>query len=117
MSSDYRPRLVADQSLPYLAGLLDAVADVTYLPSQEISRERLIEEKAEGLLIRSVTRCNQSLLEGTLGKYPHYPVSYGSGIAARGVVPQDTMGGAVISINMVKSGCGGRYGANHSALK
>ncbi len=65
MSSDYRPRLVADQSLPYLAGLLDAVADVTYLPSQEITRKRLIEEKAEGLLIRSVTRCNQSLLEGT----------------------------------------------------
>ena len=27
------------------------------------------------------------------------------------------MGGAVISINMVKSGGGGRYGANHSALK
>ena len=66
MSSDYRPRLVADQSLPYLAGLLDAVADVTYLPSQEISRERLIEEKTEGLLIRSVTHCNQSLLEGTM---------------------------------------------------
>ena len=66
MPSDYRPRLVADQSLPYLAGLLDAVTDVTYLPSQEITRERLIEEKAEGLLIRSVTRCNQSLLEGTM---------------------------------------------------
>lgn len=66
MSSDYRPRLVADQSLPYLAGLLDAVADVTYLPSQEISRERLIEEKTEGLLIRSVTHCNQNLLEGTM---------------------------------------------------
>lgn len=66
MPSDYRPRLVADQSLPYLAGLLDAVADVTYLPSQEITRERLIEEKAEGLLIRSVTRCNQSLLEGSM---------------------------------------------------
>lgn len=65
MPSDYHPRFVADQSLPYLAGLLDAVADVTYLPSQEITRERLIEEKAEGLLIRSVTRCNQSLLEGT----------------------------------------------------
>ena len=66
MSSDYCPRLVADQSLPYLAGLLDAVADVTYLPSQEISRERLIEEKTEGLLVRSVTHCNQSLLEGTM---------------------------------------------------
>lgn len=65
MPSDYRPRFVADQSLPYLAGLLDAVADITYLPSQEITRKRLIEEKAEGLLIRSVTRCNQSLLEGT----------------------------------------------------
>ena len=55
MSSDYRPRLVADQSLPYLAGLLDAVADVTYLPSQEISRERLIEEKTEGLLVLEVS--------------------------------------------------------------
>ena len=66
MSSDYRPRLVADQSLPYLAGLLDAVADVTYLPSQEISRERLIEEKTEWLLVRSVTHCNQNLLEGTM---------------------------------------------------
>lgn len=65
MTTKYRPRLVADQSLPHLSGLLDAVADLVYLPSQEITRERLIAEKAEGLLIRSVTRCNPSLLEGT----------------------------------------------------
>ncbi len=60
-----KPRLVADRSLPYLQGLLDSVADLVYLPSEEITRERLIREQAEGLLIRSVTHCNKELLEGT----------------------------------------------------
>ncbi|MDO4722669.1 4-phosphoerythronate dehydrogenase [Porphyromonas circumdentaria] len=58
-------RLIADASLPYIKGVLEPVADVLYLPSQEITRARIIAERAEGLLIRSVTRCNATLLEGT----------------------------------------------------
>lgn len=58
-------RLIADASLPYIQGVLDEVAEVIYLPSEEITRVRIIEEKAEGLLIRSVTKCNENLLEGT----------------------------------------------------
>lgn len=59
------PRLLVDASLPYIKGLLEPVASVTYLPSREITRERLIELGVEGLLIRSVTRCGESLLAGT----------------------------------------------------
>lgn len=60
-----RPRLIADASLPYIAGVLEPHASIIYLPSQEITRERLIKERANGLLIRSVTKCNSQLLDGT----------------------------------------------------
>lgn len=58
-------RLIADASLPYIKGVLESVADIIYLPSQEITRARIIAERAEGLLIRSVTRCDSALLEET----------------------------------------------------
>ena len=56
-------KLVADNRIPFLEGALDAVARVEYLPGAAISREHL--RDAQGLIIRTRTRCTRELLEGT----------------------------------------------------
>lgn len=60
-----KPKLLVDASLPYLASTLSHYTEALFLPSQEITREAILRHHAEGLLIRSVCRCNASLLEGT----------------------------------------------------
>lgn len=56
-------RIVADDKIPYLKGVLDSFADVTYLPGNQITRD--IAMKADALLVRTRTKCNAGLLEGT----------------------------------------------------
>jgi len=56
-------KIVADNKIPFLAGALEGVARVVYLPGNEISRENL--RHADALIIRTRTRCNRELLEGT----------------------------------------------------
>lgn len=56
-------KLVADNRIPFLEGSLEAVARVEYLPGAAISREHL--RDAHGLIIRTRTRCDRELLEGT----------------------------------------------------
>ena len=56
-------RIAADMHIPFLKGVLEPFAHVTYLPGKEISRRHLIETDA--LLIRTRTRCDRNLLEGT----------------------------------------------------
>lgn len=59
------PCLLVDSSLPYLTPALEHVAEARFLPAEEISRKAILRHKAQGLLIRSVTKCDASLLEGT----------------------------------------------------
>lgn len=56
-------KIVADNEIPYLKGLLEPVAEVVYLPGRSIRREDLID--ADALIIRTRTKCNRELLEGT----------------------------------------------------
>ncbi len=59
--------IVADHNIPFLRGALDNRAKVTYLPAPGIIRNQL--KDADALIIRTRTRCNKELLEGT-------PVNY-----------------------------------------
>lgn len=64
MSTLSRPlRIVAEASVPYLRGIVDQVADVTYLPSDQFTAENI--RHADALIIRSITRCTPELLQGT----------------------------------------------------
>lgn len=64
MSTLSRPlRIVAEASVPYLRGIIDQVADVTYLPSDQFTAENI--RHADALIIRSITRCTPELLQGT----------------------------------------------------
>jgi erythronate-4-phosphate dehydrogenase len=56
-------KVVADNKIPFLEGALDKVAKVIYLPGSKINREHLLD--ADALIIRTRTRCNEALLQGT----------------------------------------------------
>lgn len=62
-----RIKIIADDKIPFLKGVLEAYADVTYLPGNQISRESVM--NADALLIRTRTRCDATLLEGTAVKF------------------------------------------------
>lgn len=56
-------KIVADSKIPFLEGALESVARIEYLPGGAISRKHL--KDTDGLIIRTRTKCNRELLEGT----------------------------------------------------
>ncbi|MDE7380739.1 MAG: 4-phosphoerythronate dehydrogenase [Muribaculaceae bacterium] len=61
--SEIRPRLVCDDAVPMMEGRLEQFFNVDYLPGEQITRADLKDAKA--LIVRTRTRCDKSLLEGT----------------------------------------------------
>ena len=62
-----RIKIVADDKIPFLKGVLEPFADVIYLPPKEISRETV--KDADALLVRTRTKCNADLLENLSVKF------------------------------------------------
>ena len=62
-----RIKIVADDKIPFLKGVLEPYADIIYLPGNLITHESVIE--ADALLIRTRTRCDATLLEDTAVKF------------------------------------------------
>lgn len=60
-------RIIADDNIPFLKGVLEPYAEITYLPGNQIKRNSLSETDA--LLIRTRTRCNSELLSGSPVKF------------------------------------------------
>ena len=60
-------KIVADDKIPFLKGVLEPYADVRYIPGREITRKAISD--ADALLIRTRTKCTGELLEGTGIKY------------------------------------------------
>jgi erythronate-4-phosphate dehydrogenase len=60
-------KVVADNKIPFLEGALEKVAKVIYLPGSKISREHLLD--ADVLIVRTRTRCNEALLQGSNIKF------------------------------------------------
>jgi len=56
-------KIVADENIPFLKGVLEPYTDVVYLPGKEISSG--IVKNADALIIRTRTLCNKELLEGS----------------------------------------------------
>jgi erythronate-4-phosphate dehydrogenase len=55
--------IIADDKIPFLKGILDPYAEVVYLPGASISSNDI--KDADGLIVRTRTKINQSLLEGS----------------------------------------------------
>jgi erythronate-4-phosphate dehydrogenase len=60
-------RIVADEKIPFLKGVLELFAEIKYLPGYAIDRKAA--KNADALMIRTRTRCNRSLLENTPVKF------------------------------------------------
>lgn len=55
--------VIVEKHVPFLAGLLEPYANVTYLDTDEITPEAI--KDAHALIIRSRTKCDKNLLEGS----------------------------------------------------
>ncbi len=77
-----RIKIVADNKIPLLKGVFEPYADVIYLPPSDITNENV--KDADALMIRTRTKCNSILLDGTNVKfiatatigYDHIDTSY-----------------------------------------
>lgn len=56
-------KIIVDEAIPYIRGRFPEDAEVEYLPGGEISRENVTD--ADALIIRTRTKCNAGLLEGS----------------------------------------------------
>jgi len=62
-----RIKIIADDKIPFLKGVLEPYADISYISGNLITQESIVD--ADALLIRTRTKCNQSLLGGTSVKF------------------------------------------------
>ena len=56
-------RIIADDKIPFLKGVMEPYADVTYLPGRLIGNEQL--KEIDALIIRTRTKCTEALLKNT----------------------------------------------------
>jgi erythronate-4-phosphate dehydrogenase len=60
-------KIVADDKIPFLKGVLEPFAEVVYVPGKAITTDHL--RNADALLTRTRTRCNEDLLKNTSVKF------------------------------------------------
>lgn len=60
-------KIVIDAHIPYLRGILDAYANVEYVPAENINNSAI--RNADVLIIRTPTKCTPALLEGSCCKF------------------------------------------------
>ncbi len=58
-----RIKIIADDKIPFLKGVLEPYADISYLPPYKIAPDAV--KPANALIIRTRTLCNESLLKGS----------------------------------------------------
>jgi erythronate-4-phosphate dehydrogenase len=60
-------KIIADDKIPFLKGVLEPFADIHYLPPLQITKD--IVKNADALLIRTRTKCDSNLLENASVKF------------------------------------------------
>lgn len=60
-------RVVIDSAIPYIKGVLEPFADVIYLPANKIDKSSI--KECDAMIIRTRTKCDKSLLEGSKVKF------------------------------------------------
>ena len=61
-----KPKIIIDANIPYIRGAFDDVAEVEYLVAKDITHDKAM--NADALIVRTRTRCNAELLDGTCVK-------------------------------------------------
>lgn len=60
-------KVVVDQDIPFINGVLEKHANVVYLPGSAIAKKVLMD--ADALIVRTRTKCNEALLKGTAVRF------------------------------------------------
>jgi len=60
-------KIVADNKIPFLEGVLEPFAEMVYLPGGKI--DQAVVKNADAIITRTRTKCNQQLLEGSSVKF------------------------------------------------
>ena len=60
-----KPTIIIDNHIPFIKGVFDDVAEIHYLSATEIDNAALRATAADGLIVRTRTRCNETLLRDT----------------------------------------------------
>lgn len=60
-------RIIADDKIPFLEGVLEPYAEISYIQGNKITTDQL--KSADALLIRTRTKCTMDLLKGTSVKF------------------------------------------------
>ena len=58
-----RIKIVADSNIPFLEGVFEPYADVVYIDGKAIAHDDV--KEADALIIRTRTKCDAALLEGS----------------------------------------------------
>ena len=58
-----RIKIIADSKIPFLKGVLEPYADILYIRGSDISSDYI--RDADALIVRTRTKCNKELLEGS----------------------------------------------------
>ena len=56
-------KILADRAIPFLQGILEPFAEVEYIDGNDFTRD--IVRDADALIIRTRTKCNAALLDGS----------------------------------------------------
>lgn len=56
-------KIIADNTIPFLKGIIETAGDVTYLTSEQFTAEAV--RDADVLIVRSVDKCSRNILEGS----------------------------------------------------
>lgn len=60
-------KIVADSNIPFLNNTIKQFVDIKFLPFNQITRDSILD--ADGLIVRTRTKCNRNLLAGTRVKF------------------------------------------------
>ncbi len=60
-------KIVIDDKIPYIKGILEKYAEVVYLPGKDISNKDVLD--ADAMVIRTRTNCNEELLKNSSVKF------------------------------------------------
>ena len=63
MKTMSKMKIIADEAIPYLKGIFENECEVEYYPGSEITPQRV--KDADALIVRTRTKCNAQLLEGS----------------------------------------------------
>ena len=58
-----KPKIIIDANIPYIRGAFDDIAEVEYLVAKDITHDKVM--NTDALIVRTRTRCNAELLDGT----------------------------------------------------